>query len=269
MLLWINAGLTILCLFLAWLIVKITVSHSNERKGVAFAVFIMAFGALGGFLHNLIIPKISANYAASKLEEGLLVNPAFAALKQYDATGFAALVIPLKQQLRDGRSHKEVAAAGTNVALKMVQNYVSQASDATAYKYMNNYVQMLTTVQEKDLEACYAITHGSSDGQYDLTKFITPQQIDAQYLAMAEVIRSYATERQAVPTEADIQDQLQPLAQELVRLYGKDILMLSNPSGPKADKKRMCQMEMAWLRLALRQPPEVAGKLMRFLVSKV
>ncbi len=270
MLIWMNIGLTVLCLLVAWLIAKIAISNPAERRGLVFGVFVVAFGALAGFVHGVVMPKMAANQAASQLEALLVVNPAFAALKKHDASGFAALVIPLKRALVEGRPEREVVAMGSNAALQMVKTYVTQASDVTAHKYMSSYVQMLTSVQERDLEACYDMLNGTKDSQFDLTQYVSANQLQAQYQAMAEVISSYATERQAVPQEIDIKDLLAPLTDELIRLYGKDVLMLvgGTSSGPKPDKKRMCQMGTAWLRLALRLPPADSGKLMRYLVAK-
>jgi hypothetical protein len=50
MLLWIDAGLTILCLLLAWLIVKITVSNSSLalRQPSEVAGKLMRFGVTKG-----------------------------------------------------------------------------------------------------------------------------------------------------------------------------------------------------------------------------
>ncbi len=266
MVLWISVGLMVVCVPLAWLVMKLLVNNTSERKGIASVVFILAYGAFNGFCLNVVMPKVVASQNAKQLESSLLANPLFAALKEHDPTAFASLLYPLQQATREGASLAEVSTLASNATRKLVKVRVAQSSNESAVKYMTAYSQILTAIQNKDLEACHQFIHGGKG--FDINKYISPEQIRLQNLAMAEVIKSSVRERQAVVQDADVKHLMPPLFEELARLYGKDVAMFFESRTGKTDDRRLCQMEAAWLRMTLRLPPDDAGLMLRFMVSK-
>jgi hypothetical protein len=256
---WMYAGLSVVSLFVAWLIVTMFMTENGERKRGAFIVFLCVFAAVSGFGRSAVLPRIEATYQAKQIDEALQRNPGFAALKTYDAAGYASLISTLKQSAAAGSSQQQVVAAGTNVAFGILMKKVVQASDEAALQFMSGYSQILNTLQDKDLLACYHLGHPEAGITVDITKFVSPEQLQAQHLAMAEVIRTASTSPQAAPFDSEMKPLIEPIATELIRLYGADVLMLmSNNSGNASgrgailtsasrplDKRRICQMEAA------------------------
>ncbi len=268
MLLALMAGLLLGSLLVAWLVCTVAMTEGGQRKGGYVAVFVGLFLVLFVVASGFVLPPYFADENAKKLEQAVAEHPAFASLKKHDPTAFASLVTPLKRAVREGKSRQEVVEMALPAISALVATRVSQSSDAAALQFMSAMADLVTQVQQKDLKACYDMLHPTATSQAAWTKHVLPEQLNAVYTAMGEVIRSSTVEPQAIPYETDVKASLDPVVAELIRLYGTDVLMLLGPPGAKADKERICQMEAAFIRLATRLPPDEAGRLIRFLRSK-
>jgi hypothetical protein len=257
-------------------------TDNGERKKGSFIVFLCVFAAVSGLGRSAVLPKMEARYYANQMEAALLSNPVFAALKKYDLTAYSSLTTSLKRSVAEGKSQRQLIDQGINVTLGIMKKKVAQASDESALQFMSSYSQVLDKVQDKDLDACYYMTRPSAGNAVDVSQYTTPQQLEALYQAMAEIIRTASTSPQSIPFDSEMKSSVDPIANELIRLYGVDVLMLISPdsvnrpspastlktTAPLPDKRRICQMEAAWLRLILKQAPAEAGKLMRYMASK-
>lgn len=271
MLLGLMAGLLFGSLLVAWLVCTVAMTEGGQRKGGYLAVLVGLFLVLFVVGSGVVLPPYFAGESADKMERAVAEHPAFSSLKKYDPTAFASLVAPLKQALRAGKSREQVVEMAVPRISALVATRVSQSSDAAALRMMGALADLVTQVQQKDLKACYDMLHPTPTSQAAWMKHVQPEQLTALYTAMGEVIRTSTLDPQAIPYEIDVKASMEPVVTELIRLYGKDVLMLLGPPGANAataDKERLCQMEAAFIRLATRLPPEEAGRLVRFLRSK-
>ncbi len=271
MLLALMAGLFFGSLLVAWLVCTVAMTERGQRKGGYMAVLVGLFLVLFVVGSGAVLPPYFAGESADKLEQAVAEHPAFTSLKKHDPTAFASLVNPLKRAVREGKSHQQVAELALPAISALVATRVSQSSDAAALQMMSALANLVTQVQQKDLKACYDMLHPTATSQAAWTKHVQPEQLTALYAAMGEVIRTSTVDPQPIPYENDVKASLEPVVAELIRLYGKDVLMLLGPPGAStatADKERLCQMEAAFIRLATRLPPTQAGRLVRYLRSK-
>lgn len=271
MLLALMGGLFLGSLLVAWLVCTVAMTERGQRKGGYMAVLVGLFLVLFVVGSGVVLPPYFARENADKLEQAVAEHPAFSSLKKYDPTAFANLVNPLKRAVRDGKSRQEVVEMAVPRMSALVATRVSQSSDAAALQMMGALANLVTQVQQKDLKACYDMLHPTATSQAAWTKHVQPEQLTALYAAMGEVVRTSTVDPQPIPYETDVKASLEPVVAELIRLYGKDVLMLLAPPAAgtaTADQERLCQMEAAFIRLAIRLPPDEAGRLVRFLRSK-
>lgn len=262
------AILTLLGLLVGWFVSTLMRGRDGSRGVGAIAAGVVAFGAVAGFGQAFVIPQLQARQQAAQIEGVLRKNVAFDALARHDPLAFANFVNPLKKATREGARQPEVVALATSMLTSLVRQRVAQASDASALRFMGGYAELVTEVQKKDMIACYRMMRPQPGQNAALEKFISPELLEKQTQAMAEVIRSASSAPQLVPTDADVQPLIPPLLAELARLYGRDVALAVQAPRSTADQERICQIEASFLRLALRLPPPDASRLVRYLAHK-
>lgn len=276
----INVGLVLVSLFAGWIVVKIFMTEDGERKTGSLIVFLLVFAGVGALGRNTVIPFYETKMALRKINEAFAENPALAALQRHDSSNYQKLVEPLKQGVVDRKPLSDIKNEMQSTMIGIIKQKLPQASDAATVKYVSMLSEIVTKVVDRNPSDCYELMRPSSAStQVLLSKYVSPQEEKALAEAMADVISSSSIAPQHVPLESEVKSMIEPMIEELIRLYGRDVLMLMPASSrsmaqssgfarpPTPDKGRICQMEAASLRLALRNPPAEAGKLLRHLMS--
>jgi hypothetical protein len=275
MVLWVYVGFTFVALLLAWIVVTMFMTSGGERKPGAGIVALLVFGGVMGAVQTTVIPQIQLREAIARVEREALADPIITALKTYDTVRFNALMAGVKERMRNKTSREQTVQFIRAQGLAVFVEKTPIASDQAAHGLLSALAEMLTEMHSRDPKACYDFLTASKNSAVDPSSIVSGSTMQKLRMAIVEVIKAVAVSPQAVPREAEVQTARQAVAEELVRLYGRDVLMLLDRSNPKAtgfssvalDPSRYCQMSAALYRLAVRDTPEVSGKLARFLAS--
>lgn len=265
---WISLAVGAACGVLAAATAAAIVKDRKENKSRYSIVFVVTLVVLLAVAREFVTPKLQASYAASTLDESLSGNPAFAAIKQYDAPTYSRILSETKVAISQGKSELEAKAAIRNNITALVQQRLPRASDEAAVAYMRVMVQEMTELNKHEPDTCFRFLFPEAGQPIDLERFIPDALERADLAALREIVRTSATAPQAVPTEAEVSPLLEPIVQDLVRHYGQDLVMLEEPTAPGVDKRKVCLMTIATYTRILQLPPAQGGKLVRFMLSQ-
>lgn len=265
---WINVAVGVTCGVLAAVVATTIVRDRKENKRRYSIVFVVTMVVLLAIAREFVTPQLQASYAASTLDNSLAGNPAFAAIKQYDAPTYSRILTEIKAAISRGQSEAEATIAVRNNITTLVQQRLPRASDEAAAAYMRVMVQEMTELNKHGADTCYRFLFPQAGQPIDMNRFVPESIKQADLAALGEIIRSSATAPQAVPTEADVSPFLEPIVEDLARRYGQDMVVLQAPAAPGVDKAKVCLMTIAMYDRILQLPPAQGGKLVRFMLGQ-
>ena len=249
---------------LAGLIAMLVAGSPKERGGAYAGVFVVAFLVLNFISRQYILPRIEANSAESQLLE----IPAFVAIKKYDSKTFYSLLGELKQGLKDGKSEIELIAIIRGQMTAIVASRLPTASDEAVVAYIKVMITELHELNQAGGDLCYRYLFPTAATPFDPRQNLSKETQQADLAALADVIRTSATDPQPKPPEDLVAPKLQPIVAELNGQYGSDLQMLQNPAAPGVDKTKICAISTSLYEKILRLPASDSGKVLRYMMSK-
>ncbi|MET0168099.1 MAG: hypothetical protein ABW318_24300 [Vicinamibacterales bacterium] len=266
---WIHVLSGAVCGFLAVGVATLIVRNGKANKYLHAVVSVVALGLLLAVSQAFVTPQLQARYTASKVNESLSANPAFAAIRQHDAATYSQIMGELKSAITKGRSQAEATAAVRSNITTLIQRRIPHASDDAALTYMSVTVQEMTELQQNGGdELCYQFLFPQPRQPIDMSKYVSEATIQADLAALGEVVRTSAVAPQHIPSEADVWDLLEPVVKVLITKYGEDAALLQKPGAPGVDQAKVCAITTEMYRQIVALPPEQGGKLVRYLLAQ-
>lgn len=265
---WISIGIGAAAGLVAALLAHLVVRKPQERKIAYGVVFVVAFVFLNTLARENILPTLNNYYEAEKAEETLLKIPAYQELKQHDPNTYQVMLSGLREGLRKGSSEEElIAQVKTNLG-PLIEKRVPYASDQAVVTYMGVVVKELRELNRQDPSLCYRFLFPQQYGAINPQKYLSKQLLSADLAALAEVIRTSATDPQPAPTEQDVAADLEIVVGQLQEQYGDSVSVLQNPQNPSVDKRVACGMIADLYTRVLELPSPRGGRLLRFMLSQ-
>ncbi|QXI23534.1 hypothetical protein HU724_004470 [Pseudomonas iranensis] len=264
---WINIAVGAVCGAVASGIVHVfTRKLKTKRNYSVITLIIMA--ALFALSRQFITPHINDYYNSAHLEDSLLKNPAYSAIKQYDPTTYNNILSQLDLATKEGKSQDEAVALVHASIVALIQKRIPYASDEAVATYMKVMVQELKELQRAGNKLCYGFLFPQRREAFDMSKYISTSTSQADQKALVEVIKSSSVAPQSIPTERDVLPLLQPILIELIGKYGDIVSILENAEALGVDKAKVCDMTIVLYDRVLQLPPSQGGKVIRFMFGQ-
>ena len=129
-------------------------------------------------------------------------------------------------------------------------------------------VDEMRELNGQDPNLCYRFLFSQQYGAINPQKYVSKQLMDADLAALAEVIRTSATDPQPAPTEPEVAADLEIVVSQLQEQYGDNISILQNPQDPSVDKRVACGMMADLYAHVLKLPSPRNGRLLRFMLAQ-
>lgn len=254
-----TGGLVALC---AYPFVNKFIRNETAKRWTYLLIFFLTLSLSREFLQ----PPIERYFAAQNLEEDLLKNPAFSALKEFEPTIYAGFINDTKVAMQNGEKESSFYARASAMLTPLVLKRVPVASNAAALEYMKVTIQEVEFVFNKGGDLCYSALMPEPGSTLMPLADIPTALRAADNLALAEVLRSARLQPQQVPTEDDFGKATEP-AHAFFRTNGVELEALNGKKVTMVARRRVCEISIDLYKELFKLPPNQAGIAMRYLIS--
>ncbi|MES2187301.1 MAG: hypothetical protein V4505_22315 [Pseudomonadota bacterium] len=262
------AILTLMCAAASWAITQMVfaprLATTRARNGVWAALFCLFFA-----IQQLwVMPVVQRAYEATLLDDALQESSVvWRTLKAYDPGTYNLLVANARARLAAGDSLAVAVAAMGAPMRAMAARRVGNTSDAAAVAYLRVLAQEIDHLQLRPDDACWQFLYPADTDPLDLSAALPAPLLEADMAAFAEVIRVAATAPQAVPSRAQFEAALRPVALRLGRSFMDDLDRSLQPQTTLAGRRHACTTTAALYTQIFTLPTAQAGTAVRYLLG--
>lgn len=238
------------------------IKNETAKRWTYFLIFLLTLALSREFLQ----PPIERYIVIQNLEETLLSNPAFAALKEFEPPIYAAFVEKAKEGIRSGESASTIRLRANAMVQALVLKRVPVASNAAALAYMKVSIQEVDFLYSKGGEACFLALFPNPKATDTPFADIPASMMQADLLALAEVLRTARLQPQAIPTEDEFAVAAVPAQQFFVE-NAVELQKISEAKVGVVARRRACEITINLYKELFKLPPAQAGITMRYLIS--
>lgn len=264
---WMEIGLAAASGGLAALIAGLVLRKWREKKGVYVVVFVLLFAVLSGLSKIFLLPILNLPTQMAETEKAFQTIPAYQALKKYDPAVYAAMMEEIRGSLKKGVKQDVLTLQLRAKLGKLLEKRLPQASDAALTQYVGVMAQEIRALTKQSPDLCFKFMFPEKYGVVDARKHLTKELIDADFLALSEVIKTSAESPQPIPSEAEIKDDLLAAFTALQKRHGNAAQVLQALDGPSVDKLVACNVVTDMYGEVLRMPPARSARLLRYLLA--
>lgn len=254
-----TGGLVALC---AYPLVNKLIRNETAKRWTYLLIFFLTLSLSREFLQ----PPIERYFAAQNLEEDLLKNPAFSALKEFEPATYAGFIEGAKVAIKNGEKESDFYLRANAMITPLVLKRVPVASNTAALEYMKVSIQEVDFLFKKGGDLCYSALMPEPGSTLTPFAEIPLTLRTADHLALAEVLRSARLQPQQVPTEDDFAKATEP-AHAFFRTNGVELAALSEKKVTMVARRRVCEISIDLYKELFKLPPNQAGIAMRYLIS--
>jgi hypothetical protein len=265
---WIGMAVAAACGLLAALITAAALRHRTQEKSHYAGVWVVVAGLLFAVSNHFMTPVLQARFDASRVDESLSSNAAFAAIKKHDEITYDRITSELREGLLKGRSKAELVETLRAEVSSLVQKRLPRASDEAATEYMRVMVQEMGELRRQGGDLCYRFLFAPPGQGVDLTRYVSANTLHADAAALSQVVRSSTLSPQPAPQQAEVAVRLQPVMAALTGRYGSDLALLQQPHAPGVDRDKLCAISIDMYSVILQLPAADSGKLIRYLLGQ-
>lgn len=200
------------------------------------------------------------------LENSLLQISAFQSIKRHDPATFQTILSEMEKGINRQVTKAEMVASIRNQTSKLYARYLPVSEGNALLNATRKMVETISILERANPEACYSFLF-SGEPYTDFQSLLSDEVKNALVDSMASVIETGVSNPQVVPRESQVKDQLELVMGVLLKRYGEDIALLSNPSTQSIDKGKVCSMAGALYKQVLSLPRKESVQLLRFLYA--
>jgi uncharacterized protein YejL (UPF0352 family) len=265
---WIDVAAAALCGLVAAAVVFAALRRHAPDKPLYVLAWLVVAGLLFGLANAFITPGLQSRYDASRVDQLLSGNAAFAVIRKHDSPTYERLMSELRAGLLRGQSRAELVNLVRSQVSVLVQQRVARASDEAATEYMRVMVQEMGELRRQGGDLCYRFLFAKPGQGPDLSQYVSANTVAADAAALSQVLRSATLAPQAVPQQAEVAVRLKPVVAALSGRYGPDLALLQRPQAPGVDRDKLCSISIDMYTVILQLPLADSGKLIRYLMGQ-
>jgi hypothetical protein len=235
----INIGVIIVMAAVAAALAYAVVRPREGNVG-AFVVLLLLLVFISEYLgHKFVLPQAQAAFGPKSLPNDEL----FTAIKKHEPALYERLSAGYVAAYRSGDREAFLRDAYEQVA-KAALKHIPYASDESVSAFIGHAIVQLKELRTKPGDACFRFMFPQVSGPADIVAMLPKPMIEANSNKLADIINTSVDSPRQPPTQDEAMPSLQPVLEHLARTYGGDLKMLSNPSAPTVDRRRVCDISI-------------------------
>lgn len=219
-----------------------------------------------------------------RAEKELMSVAAFQQIARWEPATYKKMKEVTVEAIRRGESAAQIQGAVRTVLSGVVKQYIPVASDEALIEYMRVTIDEIEQINAKDPEACYAMLFNNRV-KIDITQYIDEALQNRDRAALTEIIRTgvrkdagYQNDRNAEFVLRQVMDQFITDFGDDGRLPftmgrrqappGTDMVEAMRIATAPVDKRKTCEMTVAFYRRVLDLRADRAAQVLRMMLSK-
>lgn len=251
------SGLTYLC------------KKNKINKVVASIIFIIVIALMNLGYGKFYSAKNNTKNDRAEIETALQKIPLFQTFKEQDPFAYVQFKEGFIALIRQGKSQQEIIDLMQVESMKLISQRVSYAPDSNVINMANDALEEMVYLEKNKNDQCFKYLFPYISGGINTTKVLPPELLQQDLNTKNELfIASYHT-----PIIADEQanrlanEDLAPIYDQMVKVYGDDVQMLANPESPNIDRQKVCQMAIKFYGEILLLPQDKAARILRMMLG--
>ncbi|SFP53512.1 hypothetical protein SAMN05216229_103160 [Geopseudomonas sagittaria] len=179
---------------------------------------------------------------AQKIESGLLTNPAFSALAQYDQPNYARLRNIFVAGIQKGRAEIEIQNEIRSIFLgELIPTYLKKAPNEALIRYWRSQIAQMIHLAKLNPQYCTDFAYPElAKSTLDFQHLLPKDMLIENFDALAAVIKGARTNPQESGSTPQIQSDLEAAVMRVVQEYPWTLEVLANPANHKDDPASLC-----------------------------
>lgn len=247
------------------------VARKKGWIGKAAALVIAAVAILAWNIIDVkyLIPrdgKTATQAQISQLDKAFNKMPVYQVMKEHQPALFASVRQQALTMYKEGKSEQQIIDAIQPQILGFQIKQLQNASDANVVAYMRINMQQTAMVQKASDEECFRFLFPAVKGGVNAARII-PREVSLRRMEVdAEMLRSaFGPDKHTVTSEEREQarQDIQPIAQQLVKQYGQDIQLMADPHKAVGKEAVACNLVQDLWRNVMLLPSQKAAAIIR------
>ncbi|SDH66275.1 hypothetical protein SAMN05216603_111166 [Pseudomonas benzenivorans] len=208
---------------------------------------------------------------AHKIESGLLANPVFSALAQYDQQNYARLRNILVAGIQKGRAEIEIQNDIRSIFVgELIPTYLKKAPNEALIRYWRSQIAEMRHLAKLNPQYCADFAFPEfAKSALDLQRLLHKDMLIEDFDALATVVKGVATNPQGYGSSPQIQSDLEAAVMNVVQKYPWALEVLANPANHKDDPASLCGAFIAFYSEVLAIPSSSrSGPALRHMLSE-
>jgi len=215
-------------------------------------------------LRAVLIESIETHRPTDQIIDGVLQKNSFYALvRKYDPEAYQKDVKTICDAAKAGQSQEQFRQLGEKLAGDLMNKYLSTASDEAILNYSQVKIIAAQQIYAKAPEVGFECFWGGTN--HDVNSYLSTNTLKALTSVFGRVIKTAATTPQPPPDKAVMESKFDGLMAEFRKVHGDDVRMLVDEKAASADKKKACELMLAFCKKASDLPPAEASMVFRYL----
>ena len=163
---------------------------------------------------------------------------------------------------------EELRAVTLPILQPVLMKYLPYSSDAAILRFARNMVDQLRAIQSKSSPLCLAHLAGTNQGKSAEAYRLVPDKLRTEELETYTDIMESGDLQRKIPTEAEVQNEIQLAVQDAAKKVGDDLQVLSDINQPSVNPAKACNAYIALYSSIASLPPSQAAKVLRYMFTQ-
>lgn len=234
-----------------------------NRRLVSTLVFLLAWAAS----EAVLTPVVLAFSDAAALDDELQKTPPFVVLKTHDAATYNSFTKSMRERFKAGATRAEVVAEAQSRMRGIVQAKLPASSNEAAVIYMKASIAEVEHLYQAGGDKCHAYLYPTPGKPALPRNDFTPELIQADLAALAEVLRAAYVNPQPIPTDEAFEEVLSKSFAQYLQANSAELTALEEPKASEQERRRVCKATASLYQEIFKLPMPAAGTVIRYMLT--
>jgi hypothetical protein len=212
--------------------------------------------------------SLAAGTPTDKVRDALTKAPVYATLQHLNPAAFDSITEQVAAESQHGASEDFIFVKARSALGQTIKQYTPLASEDAILDMTEVMVAYMSALQATDPESCVAINDLSSGARLRTNLVKQFPDIFDRELAVDQRILTTADVAQPIPTEPQIEPQLNLIQTQMTLRFDQQIRLLAKKDLAPTEYAAYCQVALALLQEIRRLPRQQAADLLRYVYAQ-
>jgi hypothetical protein len=212
--------------------------------------------------------SLAAGAATEQVRDALIKAPVYATLQRLNPAAFDSITEQVVADFQPGASEDVILVKARPALGQAIKQYTPLASEDAILDMTDVLVAYMNALQASDPESCVAINDLSTGARLRANLATQFPDIFDRELAVDQRILTTADVAKPIPTEPQIEPQLNTLQAQMTRRFDRGVGLLAKKDLAPSEYATYCQVALALLQEIRRLPRQQAADLLRYVYAQ-